>query len=232
MQRERKDTRTHIWVLHTKTESNRLEQQTEIQKGHDSYSPSVSHCKSQLSVLPPSRCPSLQSCVDIRLVQKGSAQLIAGPLRVGGGVLRGETWVGGGGDGCGCVSVCGNSGSGTRRLTLLPQIWRSGVRWSRTSVCCRETWLLCLCACVYVSIFVCQTLCAIFAKTIITFRKIFICMLWLTLQVVCGNSFSRCTAVSSSVCAGVTTDKEKLSSFLFFPKWLWKSNQFQGHFIL
>lgn len=146
MQRERKDTHTHIWVPHTKTESNRLEQQTEIPKGHDSYSPSVSHCKSQLSVLPPSRCPSLQSCVDIRLVQKGSAQLIAGPLRVGGGVLRGETWVGGGGGEC--VSVCGNSGSGTRRLTLLPQIWRSGVRWSRTSVCCRRTWLLCLCVCV------------------------------------------------------------------------------------
>ncbi|CAB1457172.1 unnamed protein product [Pleuronectes platessa] len=44
-----------------------------------------------------SRCPSLQSCVDIRLVQKGSAEPIAGPLGVGGGVLRGETWVGGGG---------------------------------------------------------------------------------------------------------------------------------------
>lgn len=61
-----------------------------------SLSLTVNH---KLSVLPPSRGPSLQSCVDIRLVQKGSAQLIAGPLGVGGGVLRGETWVGGGGGG-------------------------------------------------------------------------------------------------------------------------------------
>ena len=105
MQSEKKDTRIHIRVLHTKTETNRQEQQTEIEKEADSYSLSVSHCKSQLSVLPPSHCPSLQSCVDIRLVQKGSAQLIAGPLGVGGGVLRGETWVGGGGGVCVCVWV-------------------------------------------------------------------------------------------------------------------------------
>lgn len=64
----------------------------------NSYSLSVSHCKSQLSVLSPSRCPSFQSCVDIRLVQKGSAQLIAGPLGVGGAVLRVEMLV--------CVCVC------------------------------------------------------------------------------------------------------------------------------
>lgn len=71
--------------LHTKTETNRQEQQTGEEKDPDSYSLRVSHCKSQLAVFPPSRCPSLQSCVDIRPVQKGSAQLIAGPLRVGGG---------------------------------------------------------------------------------------------------------------------------------------------------
>lgn len=52
-----------------------------------------SHCKSRPSVLPPHHCPSLQSGVDIRLVQKGSAQLIAGPLGVGVGW---GMWVGGG----------------------------------------------------------------------------------------------------------------------------------------
>ena len=104
MQRKKKDTHVHVWLLHTKT--NRQQQQTDFHREADSYSPSVSHCKSQLSEPPPSRCPSLQSCVDIRLVQKGSAQLIAGPLGVGGGVLRGETWVGGGGSVCVCVCVC------------------------------------------------------------------------------------------------------------------------------
>lgn len=155
MQREKKDTHIHIWVLHTKTETNRQEQQTEIQKDPDSYSLSVSHCKSQLSVLPPSYCPSLQSYVDIRLVQKGSAQLIAGPLGVGGGVLRGETWVGGGGGSSSeCVRAFGSSSSGTRRLTLLPQIWRSGVRRSRTAtVLQRNTTgvFVCLCMCVFLS---------------------------------------------------------------------------------
>lgn len=86
-----------IRPLHTKTETIR-EQQTGEEKGPDSYSLRVSHCKSQLAVFPPRRCPSLQSCVDIRPVQKGSAQLIAGPLRVGGvGGGGGETRVGGGG---------------------------------------------------------------------------------------------------------------------------------------
>lgn len=39
-------------------------------------------------------------------MQKGSAQLIAGPLGVGGGVLRGETWVGGGGEQWQLAFVC------------------------------------------------------------------------------------------------------------------------------
>lgn len=127
-------------------DTDRQEQQTGMQKDPDSYSLSVSHCKSQLSVLPPSCFPSLQSCVDIRLVQKGSAQLIAGPLGVGGGVQRGETWVGGGsGPECVCVEGFGSSSSGTRRLTLLPQIWRSGVRWCSTaSVLQRSTTGLCV----------------------------------------------------------------------------------------
>lgn len=85
MRKQRKDTHMRMQPLHTKTETNRQEQQTGEEKDPDSYSLRVSHCKSQLAVFPPSRCPSLQSCVDIRPVQKGSAQLIAGPLRVGGG---------------------------------------------------------------------------------------------------------------------------------------------------
>jgi len=39
----------------------------------------------------PAAAPPTKPSVDIRPVQKGSAQLIAGPLGVGGGV--GETWV-------------------------------------------------------------------------------------------------------------------------------------------
>lgn len=123
--------------LHTKTETNRQEQQTGEEKDPDSYSLRVSHCKSQLAVFPPSRCPSLQSCVDIRPVQKGSAQLIAGPLRVGGGggVVRGQDMGGWrwGLSVCLYVRACVrvSSGSETRRLTPLPQIWRSRVRQSR-----------------------------------------------------------------------------------------------------
>lgn len=82
MQRQEKD--VHI-STHTKAETNRHGQQTEIQKEADFYSVPVSHCKSQLSVFPHSRGPSLQSWEDIRPVQKGSAQLIAGPLGVRGG---------------------------------------------------------------------------------------------------------------------------------------------------
>lgn len=52
-------------------------------------------------------------------MQKGSAQLIAGPLGVGSGVRWGETLVGGG----------GASGS----FTPLPQIWRSGVSQGRVA---------------------------------------------------------------------------------------------------
>lgn len=88
----------HMWAPHTKTETNRREQQTGILILILRLSLTVNHS----SVLAPSCHPSLQSCVDIRLVQEGSAQLIAGPLRVGGGVLSGETWVGGGE----CVCVC------------------------------------------------------------------------------------------------------------------------------
>lgn len=132
-------------VLHTKTETTRNHKQ----KYRRILTLSLRlHCKSQLSVLPPSRCPSLQSGVDIRLVQKGSAQLIAGPLGVGGGVQRGETWVGGGGGGE-CVEGFGSSSSGTRRLTLLPEIWRSRVRWGRaTGVLQRNTMSVCPCGCV------------------------------------------------------------------------------------
>lgn len=89
----------HMWPLHTKTETNRQGQQTGEEKDPDPYSLRVSHCKSQLAVFPPSRCPSLQSCVDIRPVQKGSAQLIAGPLRVGWG--GGGWWWSGEGGGMG-----------------------------------------------------------------------------------------------------------------------------------
>lgn len=46
-------------------------------------------------------------------MQKGSAQLIAGPLGVGGGVLWGETWVGGGG---------GGGGGGGERVFVY--VWR------------------------------------------------------------------------------------------------------------
>lgn len=167
MQRERKDTHTHMWALNTKTETNRREQQTEIQKGHDSYSPSVSHCKSQFSVLPPSRCPSLSSCVDIRLVQKGSAQLIAGPLRVGDGVLRGETWLGGGGGEC--VGVC--VGTAAQGLGGLPWSIRYGGQRSGGAghQCAAEEHDCCAWVPAYASICVCLTLCDIAAKMIITF---------------------------------------------------------------
>lgn len=95
----------HMRPPHTKTETNSQEQQTGEEKEPDSYSLRVSHCKSQLSVFPPSRCPSLQSCVDIRPVQKGSAQLIAGPLRVGGWSAEGARhgWMEVGVNGCVCV---------------------------------------------------------------------------------------------------------------------------------
>lgn len=109
MRKQRKDTHMRMRPLHTKTETNRQEQQTGEEKDPDSYSLRVSHCKSQLAVFPPSCCPSLQSCVDIRPVQKGSAQLIAGPLRVGGGgVVRGQDMGGWrwGLSVCLCVRAC------------------------------------------------------------------------------------------------------------------------------
>lgn len=70
-------------VLHIQRQTNR--RQTEIQKQTLILilPPSLTVYHGSLCFHPAGR-PSLQSCVDIRLVQKGSAQLIAGPLGVGG----------------------------------------------------------------------------------------------------------------------------------------------------
>lgn len=56
MQREKKDTHIHIWALHTKTETNRREQQTEIQREADSSSLTVNH--SSLYLHPAAAPPS------------------------------------------------------------------------------------------------------------------------------------------------------------------------------
>lgn len=136
-ERRRRHTHTHTGAAHRDTD--KQEQETGMQKDPDSYSLSVSHCKSQLSVLPPSCFPSLQSCVDIRLVQKGSAQLIAGPKGVGGGVQRGETWVGGGScSECECMRG-GGLGAAAQGLGGLPCSLRyggQGLGGAARPVCC------------------------------------------------------------------------------------------------
>lgn len=92
-------------AAHTKTDKQTTNRNTEADP--DSYSPSVSHCISRLSVLPPSR-PPLPPI--LRGYQAGAEGLSPADSRSsggwGGGVLRGETWVGGGGGGGGGVNVC------------------------------------------------------------------------------------------------------------------------------
>lgn len=96
-------------------------------------------------------------------MQKGSAQLIAGPLRVGDGVLRGETWLGGGG-----VSVC--VGTAAQGLGGLPWSIRYGGQGSGgAGQCAAEEHDCCAWVPAYASICVCLTLCDILAKMIITF---------------------------------------------------------------
>lgn len=84
-------------------------------------------------------------------MQKGSAQLIASPLGVegGGGVLRGEPWVERGGGEGGMAGFVGSNSSGTREVTLLPEIWRSEV--SQGTIAGR-TWSVCEFVCVYLNL--------------------------------------------------------------------------------
>lgn len=90
--------------LHTKTETNRQEQQTGEEKDPDSYSPRVSHCKSQLAVFPPSLLP-------LPPILRGYQASAEGLSPADSGSSEGwEEVVGGGGGGVVRVRVGGGGG--------------------------------------------------------------------------------------------------------------------------
>lgn len=85
------------------------------------------HISTQPLPLPPILCGYQAGAEGLSPADSGSSEGWGGVGGVAGG------WVEVGVNVCArmCVSMCANRGSGTRKLTPLPQIWRSEVRGSR-----------------------------------------------------------------------------------------------------